>query len=204
MNQCPKCNTPLVDFRFLIDGQVEVCEQWCPTCNCDELSRMQDMSNAAMVRLMHNLGVPSRYVPAHITTAMYDGSSLDFSKGTIWYGESGTGKTWQMVGMMKEAILTGFAVKFFDWSEIMCKLRCKPDSYEAVIADIQNQCGLVAIDDFYVDNNYTYDYVYNIIKVLHGAKKPLLMTASELPAQPKIAMRLAEMTNQYEVVNEWK
>jgi len=69
---------------------------------------------------------------------------------------------------------------------------------------MKNQCGLVAIDDFYVDNNYTYDYVYNIIKVLHGAKKPLLMTASELPAQPKIAMRLAEMTNQYEVVNEWK
>jgi hypothetical protein len=64
--------------------------------------------------------------------------------------------------------------------------------------------GLIAIDDFYVDNNYTYDYVYHIIKALHGRDKRILMTATELPAQPKIAMRLAEMTNQYEVVNEWK
>jgi DNA replication protein DnaC len=134
---------------------------------------------------------------------MYDPSSLDFSKGTIWYGESGVGKTYQMIGMLKEAVLAGFKVKFFDWSDVMCKLKCKPELYRTILNDMLD-CGVVAIDDFYVDNNYTYDYVYYIIKTLHGANKRILMTASELPAQPKIAMRLAEMTNQYEVVNEWK
>ena len=203
MNQCPKCKSELQDFRFLISGKVEECKQWCPHCNADRLNHMQDMSTVAMIQLMIKLGVPNIYRAAHLTTAMYDESSLDFSKGTIWYGESGVGKTYQMVGMLKEAVLTGFKVKFCDWSSIMCTLRCKPEAYRDIVNDMLN-CGVIAIDDFYVDNNYTYDYVYYIIKTLHGAGKRLLMTATELPAQPKIAMRLAEMTNQYEVVNEWK
>lgn len=203
MNQCPKCNTPLRDFRFIIGGVVEEVPQCCPSCNADRLNRMQEMSDSALIQFMAKLGVPSRYINATLTTAMYDQSSLDFTKGTLWYGESGVGKTYQMVGMMKEAILNEYKVKFVDWSAVMCSLRCKPETYSSILDDMLNH-GLIAIDDFYVDNNYTYDYVYHIIKALHGRDKRILMTATELPAQPKIAMRLAEMTNQYEVVNEWK
>lgn len=203
MKRCRVCDTPLQDFRFFIGRQVEVCEQWCPTCNCNEINALQEKSDSALIQFMVKLGVPSRYINATLTTTMYDQSSLDFTKGTLWYGESGVGKTYQMVGMMKEAILNEYKVKFVDWSAVMCSLRCKPETYSSILDDMLNY-GLIAIDDFYVDNNYTYDYVYHIIKALHGRDKRILMTATELPAQPKIAMRLAEMTNQYEVVNEWK
>ena len=198
---CKKCNSEL-KFVTVVSLDAVYGAHVCPNCEPDMLEMYQKRSEQAMLKRLHNMGIPRRYFPATLNAGMYNADFLNFKKGAIWFGESGVGKTWQMVGAIRRAILHNRKVAYADWTSMLCELKCNPNEYLKLLAipDVD----VIAIDDFEVDNGFTFNYVYDFIKKLYCSDKIVYMTCSVLPAQDKIAMRLGEITSQYEVVNAWK
>ena len=169
----------------------------CAKCAPDMIEEYKKRSKNAMEKRFHNIGIPRKYYNATASIGLYAPECLRYEKGIIWFGESGVGKTWELVGMLRRAMLAGKSISYCDWTTTMCELKCNPNEYHRILAVPQTD--ILAIDDFEVDNGFTFNYVYDFIKKLYCAEKVVYITCSTLPAQDKIAMRLGEMTKQYEV-----
>lgn len=200
-NICTRCNTELKAVT-VVSLEAVYTAHVCPHCEPDMIEVYQKRSEQAMVKRLTNMGIPRKYLTAELNSGMYNADFLNFKKGAIWFGASGTGKTWQMVGAIRRAILHNRKVAYADWTSMLCELKCNPNEYLKLLS-IPN-ADVIAIDDFEVDNGFTFNYVYDFIKKLYYSDKIVYMTCSVLPAQDKIAMRLGEITSQYEVTNVWK
>lgn len=196
MPKCPQCDNEMTKVDVVsMDNAYSTFV--CGVCTPDIIETYKKRSEQAMTRRLSNMGIPRKYHNATATLGQYDEDCRNYKKGIIWFGESGSGKTWQMVGMIRKAITDNKKVAYADWTSMLCELKCTPNEYPNILAI--PTADIIAIDDFEVDNGFTFNYVYDFIKKLYCADKIVYMTCSVLPAQDKIAMRLGEMTKQYEV-----
>lgn len=196
MPKCPQCNNEMNEVDVVSTSNAYKTFV-CGHCAPDMLELYHKRSKQAMEERLNRLSIPHKYHQATAYVGQYDEECRNYKKGIIWFGESGVGKTWQMVGMIRRAIMDNKTVAYADWTSLLCQLKCNPNEYLKLLA-VPN-ADIVAIDDFEVDNSFAFNYVYDFIKKLYCAEKIIYMTCSVLPAQDKIAMRLGEMTKQYEV-----
>lgn len=203
---CKLCGSALRTYPIVsITGMDTIC--LCSNCQAAEINKLLESNELALQALFSHHGVPQRYRNARLTKAsvfMRDSDKvLDFKRGIYFFGESGTGKTWQMIAWFRYYLEHGYKVAYLDFSELICRWRTDMKTY-VESQDAWLYPDAIFIDDFDTSNPYLYDYTYNMVKSMHITNKRVFFTSTSLPSQEKLAMRIGELTLQVELRNTVK
>lgn len=200
---CPSCNKPMANFTSLSDcGCADL--QLCRECHASKIANLTTSNTAILHKKLTEMRVPKRYWNASPDVSMWSKPNVSavcsFKTGVYFLGDSGVGKTYQMVGWLKYAILHGIKVNYINWSDFTCTLKSDLKIYDKLKADTLT-APVVFIDDFQVGNAYIEDYTFNFINTIYNEGITPFLTSINLPPHDRFAMRLGEMTVQYEVRN---
>jgi len=189
----PKVAITSYEAEFVEDtNQVEWVKSYigCKVCeNEEKLTELMEMAN-----------IPPRYfdVKASDKYRHY----VDNDKGILFTGGVGTGKTYELVALMKSLILSGKSVMFRTFGEICRQIRdaVGNNTYTELYNKYLNT-DIFVIDDLGVENSTPFikEFLYNLINDLYNNKKVILMTtnltSTELLANytQRVVSRLNEM-----------
>lgn len=199
---CPECETNMVRFPVFQTEGVQLTVQ-CPTCSQAKLEQFRNKVAIALTnQLAIKIGVPKRFLASSFDLTGIKREHLsvlkDFKQGLYFFGESGCGKTHQLVSWLKFAMACGKTVEFIDWSEFLCKIRANSATYYEAVQQYKAY-DVLFIDDFKVGTSYMEEYSYNFINELYKAERCAFFTSCTLPYQDQFAMRISQMTKQYEI-----
>ena len=200
---CPSCNKPMANFTSLSDvGCADL--QLCKECHASKIANLTTSNMAILHKKLTEMKVPKRYWNASPDVSMWLKSNVSavcsFKTGVYFFGDSGVGKTYQMIGWLKYAIVHGIKVNYINWSDFTCTLKSDLKIYDKLKADTLT-APVVFIDDFQVGNAYIEDYTFNFINTIYNEGVTPFLTSINLPPHDRFAMRLGEITVQYEVRN---
>ena len=175
----------------------------CEVCQCTEIEKIQHNNNKVCSEMLRKLGVPKRCIGATMRKEFcaFQGapSVLSGELGLFLLGESGVGKTYQMIAWMRHHIYAGRKVAYVDFSDFLCELRADARKYTN-IRSLYDYADVVFIDDFDSSNPYVFEFVYNFINHLYKEQKLMFLTAEALPVQDRLAMRIGASTIQVELI----
>lgn len=127
----------------------------------------------------------------------------DSSKGLVFYGGCGTGKSFFAACICNVVIDRGYTVRFTSVSEIEAKLWNAENGKGTVYSELR-EYDLLVLDDFSTERKTEYmnEVVFNIIDNRYRSGKPLILTTNLAPdefnttnrSQQRIFSRLFEMT----------
>jgi DNA replication protein DnaC len=177
----------------------------CSVCQAEDIEKIKQANHKNMCNLFEAESLPRRYWDASRFTDGMDKESKElldkFKKGIYFYGESGVGKTYQLAGWFKYAIMQGKTVKWIDWSDWLCELKANLNEYQPIRTKYSNaEC--IFLDGFDVGGQYVADYTFNFLNYLYKNDKIVYVSSESLVWQDRFASRLAEMTIQYELVGK--
>lgn len=150
-------------------------------------SRYSDCCFASFVRNADNeknLSLCKRYVERF--TEMQQKN-----QGLLFYGKSGTGKTYMSACIANELICKKVAVVMTSFVKIISEIQANMGQEESIIARL-NRAELLVIDDLGAERSseYAIEKAYNVIDSRYRAKKPMIistnLTLSEMQAQTDI------------------
>jgi DNA replication protein DnaC len=193
----------MANFISLSDcGCVDL--QLCRECHASKIANLTASNTAILHKKLKEMSVPQRYWGASPDVSMWAKPNVSavcsFKTGVYFFGDSGMGKTYQMIGWLKYAILHGIKVNYINWSDFTCTLKSDLKIYDKLKANTLT-APVVFIDDFQVGNAYIEDYTFNFINTIYNEGITPFLTSINLPPHDRFAMRLGEMTVQYEVRN---
>jgi len=199
---CPNgCGEMLVRIPIFQPDSVQMVTK-CNICDSAKLQPLRERMAMSLTNHLTGLGVPKRFLTSSFDTTGFKPGHLatvrDMGAGFYFYGESGCGKTHQLISWMKYAITLNLSVAYIDWSEFLCKIRANSTSYYDSIKEYR-KCDVLFVDDFKVGTSYIEEYSYNFINDLYKSERTAFFTSCTLPHQDQFAMRIGQMTKQYEI-----
>lgn len=144
--------------------------------------------------------IPPRY--ADIKASDKYRHFVDGDKGILFTGGVGTGKTYELVALMKSLILSEKRVKFRTFGEICRQIRdAVGDNTYTELYNRYLHTDVFVIDDLGIENSTPFikEFMYNLINDLYNNKKVVLittnLTSTELLANytQRVVSRLNEM-----------
>lgn len=99
-------------------------------------------------------------------------------KGILFYGSTGTGKTYAACEIANELIDKGYTVRFTNFGRILNELQNSFDRQDYI--DGLCEYDLIIIDDLGIerDTSYSFEQVYNVINSRTMAKKSMIVTTN--------------------------
>ena len=199
---CPKCNKTLTQYTILSENGSEV-SLLCVKCQAVQIRKLKESNAKVAENTLKKQMVPFRYINATLTKEFtnFNGSRevLDGMSGLYLIGESGIGKTYQLIAWMRYMILQGYKCNYVNWSDFLVQLRIDIKEYAMMKGGVL-QADCIFIDDFDASSPYMYEIIYNFVNSMYNQGKLVFATGNELPTQSKLAMRFGEMTKQVKVV----
>ena len=167
---------------------------YCSICEA------QEQREREFREMLSTANIPKRY-------ADVDGSdkymkSINKEKGVLLIGGVGTGKTYELVALMKHLMSEGKRVKFRTFGEICRQIRdAVGDNEYNDLYDRFLRSDVFVIDDLGVENSTPFikEFIYNLINDMYNNRKILLMTTNLTSSEllnnytQRVVSRLNEM-----------
>lgn len=166
----------------------------CSKCREEEDRRFEVETNLLYAK------IPKRYEEVDPSDRYM--KSIQNEKGVLFIGGVGTGKTYELVALMKHLISEGKRVKFRTFGEICRQIRdAVGENQYNDLYDSYLKSEVFVIDDLGVENSTPFikEFIYNLINDIYNNKKILLMTTNLTGAEllgnytQRVVSRLNEM-----------
>lgn len=163
---------------------------------CEE----QEQKERNIRELLSIANIPKRYEEVDPSDRYM--KSIQNEKGVLFIGGVGTGKTYELVALMKHLISEGKRVKFRTFGEICRQIRdAVGENQYNDLYDSYLKSEVFVIDDLGVENSTPFikEFIYNLINDIYNNKKILLMTTNLTGAEllgnytQRVVSRLNEM-----------
>lgn len=200
--QCENCGKEKKEIPIISTRGMEIC-QMCDDCNKAEMDQLLSRNKMAVLEIMRKGGVPKRFLCCRLSEADFKFRDSDQvangDKGLFFIGDTGTGKTTRLAGWAAYMVQRGKSIKFIDFSDFICELRADFKRFNDLKNDMMG-VDCLFIDNFDANNQYMYDFIFNLVNSLYQREKQVFYTGASLPGQEPLAMRIGKTTIQLELV----
>lgn len=230
---CGKCNTPKqckVHFPFMPDGELDIVSCNCK-CKNERIEAARQVENQQKAKELIAYNRCCAFTDRHSETITFNldenpeneisllarnyAYSFDptTSKGLVFYGGCGTGKSFLAACICNSIIDRGYTALFTSISEIESHLWNAQNGKGAIYSNLR-EYDLLVLDDFSTERKTEYmsEIAFNVIDNRYRSGKPLILTTNLAPhefnttdrTQQRIFSRLFEMTIPVKVIGNDK
>lgn len=193
----PKVAITSYEARFVekVDS-VEWVKSYLGCSMCDS----EKEKNEKIGQLTERANIPLRYLDVKPSSKYRH--FVDSDKGVLFLGGVGTGKTYELVALIKNLILSEKKVRFRTFGEICRQIRdAVGDNTYTELYNKYLSADVFVIDDLGIENSTTFikEFIYNLINDLYNNRKVVLITTNLSSAEllsnytQRVVSRLNEM-----------